>query len=349
LTGGGKGLKNQAKSNGYLCKFFKNLKYFADKFLEKVRSLNKTLTFVRSDKIGGVGSFAAREVPGASVFGLFIYQTVYRKIKKIVLRTKRKPLDRCTERYRLHGLRAKPLDRCTQNTASKLSLASCRGAILIEFAICMPILIILLFYIHDLMRIKRLYSQTEFVAQQMANILQNVARTRKITMADIKHAASLAYLTIYPGTTMYSKNNIMTCHEFFHMPRVYMFCVKGESNQKASCIWCCWTNTMTTRTDRWGYGSLTGNGQCVTRWRTNADPSTIYPTLKIEEGKYKIILEAQISWRDTYQNPIGKTLSSAREVFGLRLVNPKEYSTYAYFPSVVIFTPNSGFTEDVPT
>ena len=62
----------------------------------------------------------------------------------------------------------------------KLSLnAAHEGSILIEFAVCMPVLIILLFYIHDLSKLKRYYDQAEFVAQQMMNILKNISRNRK--------------------------------------------------------------------------------------------------------------------------------------------------------------------------
>lgn len=92
----------------------------------------------------------------------------------------------------------------------KIKELSCRGAVLVEFAVCMPILIILLFYIHDLVRIKRYYSQTEFVAQQMANIIQNISQKRenkKITAEDLGYAVALAYQTIYPGTTMFWKSN----------------------------------------------------------------------------------------------------------------------------------------------
>ena len=60
----------------------------------------------------------------------------------------------------------------------------------------MPILIVLLFYINDLVRIKRYYSQTEFIGQQMANILQNIAKNRAIRGDDIKYACSLAWLDI---------------------------------------------------------------------------------------------------------------------------------------------------------
>lgn len=224
------------------------------------------------------------------------------------------------------------------------------GSILIEFAVCMPVLIILLYYINDLSKLKRYYDQTEFAAQQMVNILQNIAKTKKIEVDDIKRAASLAYLTIYPETTMYSRDKKDIRHGFFYIPRIYMFYVKGESGGKASTKWGGWINTKTTRSDRWGSGVLSASaiGQCVTKWGDNVPQSNISPTLTVEEGKAKIILEVQLSWNDTYENSIGKKAGSAREAFGFYFVNPKKYATAAYFPSVVIFTPNSGFTKDIP-
>ena len=181
LTGGGKSPKNRNNSSGYLSKNFKNLKYFANKFLKKIRNLNKILTFGVYDRIGGAGP-RAQKGSGAGVFGLFTYQTVCRKIPKIVSDAKRKPLDRCN----------------SQKIPDATS--RCRGSILIEFAVCMPILIILLFYIHDLIKIKRYYSQTEFIGQQMANILQNISKNQPVTLTNIKHASALAWLTIPPNS-----------------------------------------------------------------------------------------------------------------------------------------------------
>ena len=69
-----------------------------------------------------------------------------------------------------------------------------RGSILIEFAVCMPVLIILLFYINDLSKLKRYYDQTEFVARQMVNILQNISQGRDnktITQKDLRYAFCL--------------------------------------------------------------------------------------------------------------------------------------------------------------
>ena len=120
-----------------------------------------------------------------------------------------------------------------------------RGSIIIEFAVCIPVLIVLLFYIYDLMRLKRYYSQTEFVAQQIANIIQNIAKKRvaegqAVTIKDVGYAAKLAYLSIYPGTTMYRKDS---GHEFFHMPRIFVHYIESDSNGKASCKWVLYLHT----------------------------------------------------------------------------------------------------------
>jgi hypothetical protein len=44
----------------------------------------------------------------------------------------------------------------------------------------------------------------------MANILQNISQNRenkKITKDDVKYAVAAAYLSIYPGKTMYTISN----------------------------------------------------------------------------------------------------------------------------------------------
>lgn len=168
-----------------------------------------------------------------------------------------------------------------------------RGSVLIEFAICMPVLIILLFYIHDLVKMKRYYSQTEFVAQQFANIIQNISQKRsdkKIKLLDLKHALATAWLTMYPGKTMYATSG--SRHEFIHFPYVMVYYVKGVSGGKASCIWEYSIYSYTNATPTWndnGKGTSDLSYSHI-RWGTNVTPSTIYPSLKISEGEEKIII-----------------------------------------------------------
>ena len=228
-----------------------------------------------------------------------------------------------------------------------------RGSVLLEFAVCMPILIILLFYIHDLMKIKRYYSQTEFVGQQMANIIQNIAKKRvaegvPVSIKDMGHAAKLAYLSIYPGITMYKKNS---GHVFFHIPRIFIHYVESDNEGQASCKWVFWMHSLTSSVGRFNFGVYQKHAEgSIVKWETNVAPSIVYPTLKMEKGKSKIIIETQMRWISNDSPDInGKKTSSAREAFGCYLVNPKKHASGAYFPSVVIFTPVGGFSETKPT
>jgi len=244
-------------------------------------------------------------------------------------------------------------------------LLNSKGIVLIEFAICMPILIILLFYINDLMRIKRYYSQTEFVAQQFANIIQNISQkregvNRKITLLDIRYAASLAFLSIYPGTTMFADGKRGNqSHELSHRPEFRIYYIKGLSEGKASVRWG-WNGYCTTSTSpkTWQGGRLTSDViRSSVRWRANTDASNIYPTLKINDEKDKIILECFV-----YNNDITMSLnahsasddqnSRAKKAFNFQLLNPKAVYADAnvghYFNSVVIFTPKPGLFDETP-
>ena len=243
--------------------------------------------------------------------------------------------------------------------------ASCRGSILIEFAVCMPILIILLFYINDLVRIKRYYSQTEFVAQQFANIIQNISQKRdnkKITIRDIKYAASLAFLSMYPGKTMYRIGTSGGRHELSHAPRLNIFYIKGLPGGKASCSWGRrFLGEGASTPITWSPSSnFSGSGDTSSVRTSASTPSDIYPTLKIGENEEKIIVEVNIFNASHVMNAnnyveTDKQATLAKKAFNCRLVTPKPLKTEAastqgwYFDSVVIFTPKPGlFDPDNP-
>jgi len=233
-----------------------------------------------------------------------------------------------------------------------------KGSIIIEFAVCMPVLIILLFYIHDLSRLKRYYDQTEFVAQQMVNILQNIAYSRAqegstISVPDIERAASLAYLSIYPGTTMFTTKSGSQNHVLNHQPRIYMYYVESNGDGTASTVWNLWlrSGSYTTPTS-WSNSYLTSNDHSLVSLGTDVPPSSIYPSLKMDDGKPRIILDVQLRWGSDQRDADGKTAASAREVFKFLTVNPTSKAVSdngsTYFPAVVTFTPNAGFSRTRP-
>ena len=236
----------------------------------------------------------------------------------------------------------------------------------------MPILIILLFYINDLIRIKRYYSQTEFVAQQFVNIIQNISQKRgasdstklKISIPDIKYAASLAFLSMYPGKTMYIIGTSGARHELSHAPRLNIFYVKGLPGGKASCKWLLrflgdYASTPITLSSK--SNTAGENARSVNVPADATTPSDIYPTLKIGENEEKIIVEVNLVNASHIMNAnnyveTDKQATLAKKAFNCRLVTPKPLETEAaategwYFSSVVIFTPKPGlFSETPPT
>jgi len=100
----------------------------------------------------------------------------------------------------------------------------------------MPVLIILLYYINDLAKLKRWRDQTEFVALQMANILQNLAKKEidegrtNLSYSAIKYAASLAYLSIFPGKTNFHFD--IHKSDFGYNGLGYIFCVQGNEDSR---------------------------------------------------------------------------------------------------------------------
>ena len=201
MTGGDKDLKNPRKSNNYLCKIFSFVKFYIKKILSEKTSIlsdrrtqnteasvtlvNEKLNFARYDIIGGVGSRAANG--GCNVSSL---------IKK------------------LHHIAQFMQKLSFLISKLRLRAVNC-GSILIEFAVCMPVLIILLFYINDLVKIKRYFSQTEFVAQQAANMIQNISQNREdkaVKLRDLRRISLLAWLSVYPGNTRFQQGSDQIYH-----------------------------------------------------------------------------------------------------------------------------------------
>ena len=371
MTGGGKDLKNRCKSYGYFFKFFNLVKIgkiFSDAQSKPSDGCTEKNTASRRCLVNEKLRFAVHErrASAGGYFSEFTVSWVCEKIQNLYQKLRFAAYDRIGG----VGSRAAKIDY-NHNPSSmvfrnKWSFRTAnRGAILIEFAICMPILIILLFYINDLVRIKRYYSQTEFVGQQMANIIQNISQSRtdkRITANDLRYALTLAYQTIYPGKTMFWQGNGLY---FVNVPHPLIYYVKGNSNGTATTVWgrVFWTSdspAISPATIRSGT-QTTSHDVSQINMGTNLPPSQIYPTLKIEPGEVKIIIETLIFFRTTDPDINGKSGYTPREVFGCRLVSPKPWknnnsnNTYtsdmsrgAFFNSVVIFTPKQGLFDETP-
>ena len=235
--------------------------------------------------------------------------------------------------------------------SKKFQLAN-TGSILIEFAVCMPVLIILLYYINDLSKLKRWRDQTEFVALQMANVLQNLAKKEmdegrtNLSYSAIKYAASLAYLSIFPGKTNFHST---VKSDLGYNGLGYIFCVQGNEDSTASVRW----------VRRFHFADGVSSPSKVSidqgllqrsnvKILTDASPAEIYPTLKINPGDIKIIVECGVHYSQSgsYGFTDGRSSSkvSPSEAFHLCSFKLSPDATRAgsndavYFLSAVIFS-----------
>lgn len=260
----------------------------------------------------------------------------------------------------------------------KSSVLNSHGAVLLEFAFSIPVLILLLMGLHDVFVISHMQDKSRLVAHEMASMLQNISQNRedkKITQDDIKRITCAAYLSIYPGTTMYSTTSGKRQHKYAHYPQPYIACVKSsstndvstegskkvdstQSSTKASTIWHIGASPDVNTADPTKCTMMTLNtdiGRLAVNFDTNVDPSAIYQGLKMKPNEVKILVDSnlflEINNRVTqYSDGRKPTLKGS---CGLRLLKPphlqRGYCIHM-FHSVAIFSPKKGlFDEQKPS
>jgi hypothetical protein len=197
-----------------------------------------------------------------------------------------------------------------------------------------------------------------FCAHEMANILQNASQNRdidhrKITVDDIKNAMAAAYMSIFPGKTMYP----ISAHV---LPRgigpfAALYCVKGLGGGRACVLW---RRAIYTVDSCCNPSKITVVDCCLTARTlvtasTNANASDICPGLKIENGEIKIIVECTIFYNhkdQIYKFTDGRWCKDVppSKAFGFSILTPADKNS-CYFNSIVIFTPKPGlFSETAP-
>ena len=215
------------------------------------------------------------------------------------------------------------------------------GTVLIEFAIWIPILVILLFYAYDLTKLYRVNAKLEFVNHQFINVVQNKEAGGKVTKKDIMNALALAYQIVFPGKTLYS--GFRKAYSAYTM----IYYVKGEAGGKASCKWVLHiTPNTATSPNMITALAKSGASYSTVTWGTNVVPSTIYPTLTIFEGQEQIIVENMLYWNYGFSDASNFAPRTAKEAFGFYLLNPKVKGTQMFFNSVLIFTPKPGLFDE---
>jgi hypothetical protein len=249
------------------------------------------------------------------------------------------------------------------------------GAILIEFARAIPVIIAIIYYLHDIPKYRRMQEKMNLCAHETVNILQNISQNRvnkRVTLNDIRHAASAAYLSIYPGTAMWATTpSYPMKHQYGHASCGYITCVKGMSGGKAKVVWRVLTHTAGFMLPSNAGHTVNGHvGNTVIKNAVNSisNPSSIYKDLRINEGEMKLLTECSVIYginEGGFAFNDGRLCSdvSIREALGFWILNPKYLTNYddvyhsggmtasaTYFNTVIIFTPKPGlFDETAPS
>lgn len=178
-------------------------------------------------------------------------------------------------------------------------------------------------------------------------MIQNIHKNdgKPITIKDLKYITSAAWLTVFPGMTLFYPKKVCRSYDAY----THLYYIKGLDDGNASCMWrfynCALDKTSSTPNEFGASISYINWHISKVRYLANANPSSIYKGLKINPGEVKIIVETLF---------IMKNPKSDKNAFGFYLISPKctSNSSYKYyFHSIVIFTPNPGLFNDstIPT
>jgi hypothetical protein len=232
------------------------------------------------------------------------------------------------------------------------------GAIFIEFAVVIPILIAVVYYLHDLSKEKHIRNKVEFCVHCAVNMFQNISAKRenkKITSNDIRRIAHTVSLPYFRGIEMLPIGDCYPRGMIFVMVILY---VKGFGNNTAKVVW-------TEQGSLYEYTDSIDKIQC---WPNHYDSpcisntyytigrivncNSIHPELKINKDEEKVIIYLSFwtSFGLKYYDRVYVSTANAKRLFGFYVLPIKLKSgSNGLFTASVIFTPKSGlFDENVP-
>lgn len=228
------------------------------------------------------------------------------------------------------------------------------GVILLEFAFSIPVFLALIYYVHDLPKMKRWNRKMQFVAYQYAQILQTISANcadKRITAQNIKNVMKMAYLSIFPGITMFQTSR--SHFPLGYWPHMWIYCIKGVSDTQACFMWevSCYPGDVYFDTDTHSSRHIRSIIN-YTKGKT-VSTSSIYPNLTIKKDEIKIIIECAIVYTDDRYFSDGRRCDtvSAKSALRFLFASPKSRGIIDgnFFNSVAVITPTIGlFDENIP-
>ncbi|MDR0555457.1 MAG: hypothetical protein LBG20_00370 [Holosporaceae bacterium] len=291
-----------------------------------------------------------------------ILKNIHRKIAQILTKIQRGPThserrckhEDCQNNDNNLGENQTNLPNIQQNssTHSRKSISkflSSKGAILIEFAVSIPVLLALLYYMHDLPKLARIKERMEFCAYCAVNMIQNVSHGAEITSRNIAHIWGAAFLPFFGGGVLQYQSE--TSSYVYPLGLVCDCCLiylKGRGNGKVTVLWSLWNywfqvpNLMSINS-----GIVRGPFPAV---GSTVDATVVDKNLSIREGEYRAIVFLSITNSSSVLLPNGTRATNipSRQLFGFWIYNPTYKYSNAYFYAYVIFTPKPGLFSETP-
>jgi len=219
-----------------------------------------------------------------------------------------------------------------------------RGAILIEFAISIPVLLTILYYTYDLPKYVRIKEKVEFCAYCYVNMVQNISQNRenkRITLTDLGNIIAASSLPYFGGgTSQYGGGDIQSyTHGFF--PHPMLLFVKGLDNGKAKIMWIVKAMWFPPGGSAATTSASDASYHCLVNWNIGRElePSAVCEGFSIKPGEIKMVL-------DYYFFSSTDTVPAAK--WGLLILAPQKETVWGYFHRVVIFIPKPGLFDDNP-
>ncbi|MDR2781264.1 MAG: hypothetical protein LBB21_02275 [Holosporaceae bacterium] len=231
------------------------------------------------------------------------------------------------------------------------------GAIFIEFTIVIPVLIAILYYIHDVPKAKRIKSEVEFCANCAVNLLQN--NGRRVTIADLTNISCIAFLPHFGGgEKQYSFENNRKVWKYSSV--IALFYLVGTGHNTAKIKWYAGQNGL--QNPRGGRSFWVVKSGTVNSWTSFAaelllnndyHTSKIMDGLTINAGEVKMVLYASLYIATFCLMSDGKNIKSTPSLWNFLVLNPRaehirDLSHYVYFDNAVVFTPKSGLFSEIP-
>ncbi|MDR1334039.1 MAG: hypothetical protein LBJ71_02365, partial [Holosporaceae bacterium] len=218
-------------------------------------------------------------------------------------------------------------------------------------------MIAVLYYLHDIPRLKRTQTQMNFCAHCAVNMIQNISQKRenkKIILQDFKYIFGPALIPHFGGGIDQYRVGEVSLYKRGYLMDWMLAYLKGMSNGQVKVLWIVFNShmsypgnmTITVRNDTEIRPYLPAGGQIV-------DANQILNGLSIDEGDYKAIFAFAPATSSGVILPNGKNAltTSWREKFRFLLFTPDTLNgrgTYsggskyaAPFVTKVVFTPKS--------